>query len=386
MASAERITGTKFWRGRYRCGGTICTGSCKSGHVGGLSYDADGNRFRSRAKATKAATLREDDVQKSARQINADRTFKDAALKFCDTDREGVAASTTSGYREQTRSFFAKFPAAAGMLIADVTTDHIDAWLIAIRDRGLRQNPINNYRTLLHVIFKHAERKKWVTANPVLNADTPTSIHKTVPVPAFTEDELNRLADAIDPRYSLLVLVGGYSGLRIGELIGLREADLIEHIDGGLLLHVSEQFQDGEYTPLKTGKSKTVPVAAHVVPILRQHLINYPPSKNRDGNLFTTKNGLPLEYHNFVARVWQPAIAAAGVPALGTHSMRHHFADYCRDRGVPIEVTADWGGWSSPRMLEEVYRSKNSEADIDKYAHLLASDRDEQTDDQAAAS
>jgi integrase len=222
----------------------------------------------------------------------------------------------------------------------------------------------------------------------VVNADIPKSVHgKAKDVPAFTEDELNRLADAIDPQYKLLVHVGGYCGLRIGELIGLREADLVEHIDGGLLLHVTEQFQDGEYTPLKTGKSKTVPVAAHVVPILRQHLINYPPSKNRDGNLFTTKNGLPLEYHNFVARVWQPAIAAAGVPALGTHSMRHHFADYCRDRGVPIEVAADWGGWSSSRMIEDVYRTKNSEADLDRYAHLLGSDPStEQTDDQAAAS
>ena len=34
----------------------------------------------------------------------------------------------------------------------------------------------------------------------------------------------------------------------------------------------------------------------------------------------------------------------------------------------------DWGGWSSPRMLQEVYRTKNSDADLDKYAHLLQSD------------
>lgn len=42
----------------------------------------------------------------------------------------------------------------------------------------------------------------------------------------LTPEELARPADAIDPRYRALVFVGGYGGLRIGELAGLLVADL----------------------------------------------------------------------------------------------------------------------------------------------------------------
>ena len=53
--------------------------------------------------------------------------------------------------------------------------------------------------------------------------------------------------------------------------------------------------------------------------------------------------------------------------------MRHHFATYALDRGVPVEVVTDWGGWSSTAMVYEIYRGKHRVSDIDKYAHLMAS-------------
>jgi integrase len=40
----------------------------------------------------------------------------------------------------------------------------------------------------------------------------------------LTVEELWRLADAIDPRYRSIVLLGGYGGLRIGEMLALRWA------------------------------------------------------------------------------------------------------------------------------------------------------------------
>jgi integrase len=42
----------------------------------------------------------------------------------------------------------------------------------------------------------------------------------------LTPAEVATLADAIQPRYRALVLVGAYGGLRIGELAGLRIHDL----------------------------------------------------------------------------------------------------------------------------------------------------------------
>ena len=42
----------------------------------------------------------------------------------------------------------------------------------------------------------------------------------------LTADEIWQLADAIDPRYRCLVLLGGYAGLRLGELAALKTSSL----------------------------------------------------------------------------------------------------------------------------------------------------------------
>ncbi|MDF1597518.1 MAG: tyrosine-type recombinase/integrase [Acidimicrobiia bacterium] len=39
----------------------------------------------------------------------------------------------------------------------------------------------------------------------------------------LSPDEIEKLADAIDPRYRALVLTAAYTGLRSGELLGLKE-------------------------------------------------------------------------------------------------------------------------------------------------------------------
>ena len=38
----------------------------------------------------------------------------------------------------------------------------------------------------------------------------------------MSADELMRIADSIDPRYRAFVLLGGFGGLRLGEMLGLR--------------------------------------------------------------------------------------------------------------------------------------------------------------------
>ena len=57
--------------------------------------------------------------------------------------------------------------------------------------------------------------------------------------PLPTGDEVWQLADAIEPRYRALVLTAAFVGLRWGELLGLRRAD----IDlSARLIHVSRQI------------------------------------------------------------------------------------------------------------------------------------------------
>jgi integrase len=53
-------------------------------------------------------------------------------------------------------------------------------------------------------------------------------IERREPIP-LTVEQVMQLADAIDPRYRALVLVGAFGGLRIGELAGLQIGDF-DHV------------------------------------------------------------------------------------------------------------------------------------------------------------
>jgi integrase len=58
-----------------------------------------------------------------------------------------------------------------------------------------------------------------------------------------TVEEVDSIARAIDPRYSVLVLVGAFIGLRWGEAVGLRR-DCID-LAGGFLRVVEQVTQPG---------------------------------------------------------------------------------------------------------------------------------------------
>jgi integrase len=132
------------------------------------------------------------------------------------------------------------------------------------------------------------------------------------------------LADAIPPRFRALVLVAAYTGLRWGELAGLRvrRVDLLHHriTVAEQLLEVRGQLAVG---PPKTGAGQrmvTLPTVA--AEALAEHLgVNA--EAGPDGLVFSAERGGPIRRSNFTRRVWIPATRAAGVEGLRFHDLRH---------------------------------------------------------------
>jgi integrase len=178
----------------------------------------------------------------------------------------------------------------------------------------------------------------------------------------LTPAEVATLADVIDARYRALVLVGAYGGLRIGELAGLRRgrvdllrgivqvAEIVVEVQG--VLHVG---------PPKTRASRrTVGLPRFVVEELAAHL-------GRPGDLealvFTAPQGGPLRLPAFRARVWRPAVIAAGLDGLRIHDLRHTAVALWIAAGAnPKEVSAR-AGHSSVSFTLDRYGHLYPEAD-----------------------
>jgi integrase len=107
--------------------------------------------------------------------------------------------------------------------IGSVQPSDLEAWVADLMAEGKAPATVQKAWQLVSGVFRLAVRDRLIALSPARDVRLP-KIERKEPV-AFTVDEVMRLADAIDPRYRALVLVGAFAGLRIGELAGLQLGD-----------------------------------------------------------------------------------------------------------------------------------------------------------------
>jgi integrase len=119
----------------------------------------------------------------------------------------------------------------------------------------------------------------------------------------------------------------------------------------------------------KTDRSRrAVPLSPAVVALLRRHKAAQAAEKLRAGNqwrdsglVFTNKFGGPVDPRNLL-RVIEVAAKAAGVEAIGVHTLRHSAAVAWLESGVHIKAVADLLGHSSIVITGDVYGHTSDEA------------------------
>jgi integrase len=111
--------------------------------------------------------------------------------------------------------------------------------------------------------------------------------------------ELDALADATDPRYAPLIVCGAYTGLRWGELAGLK-AKYVD-LDTGRLTVTEVLYEVGGRLGFKDPKTqaarRTITLPRVVREVLGEYMAAYPVVG--DGLIFTDTAGGPLRRSNF---------------------------------------------------------------------------------------
>ncbi len=213
------------------------------------------------------------------------------------------------------------------------------------------------YRTLNRVLAAAVD-DELLGRNPLRGVRPPRV--EPEPMRFLTHDEVATLASVVDPRYRAFVLVAAYTGLRAGELIGLRR----KHVD--LLrrtVTVVEQVQyigGGHLTlpPKSAAGRRSVAVPAVVADGLSGHLGRFA-EPGPDGLVFPAPDGGFLRLENFRKRVWLPAVTKAGLSPLRIHDLRHTCASLAIAAGADVKVLQRMLGHASAALT------------LDRYGHLL---------------
>lgn len=192
--------------------------------------------------------------------------------------------------------------------------------------------------------------------------------------------EISLLVASTIEHHRALVMTGAWSGLRFGELTGLRRRNLdlmrrrITVVE--TMTEVRGQVIHKRYG--KTGAARrSVPIPRHLVEALTEHTAGM----GADALVFPSADGEPIRRSNFHQRVWQPAATTAGlgarVPApteddpkrtawsgMRPHDLRHTAVSFWIAAGADLTQLKQWAGHESIATL------------VDTYGHLMP-DREE---------
>ena len=182
-------------------------------------------------------------------------------------------------------------------------------------------------------------------------------------ITVWNDDEIRALIEASEhlarqPEarydYSPILRLGVYTGLRLGELLGLQWSDInFEKKE----FHVERQWtRDGEFAPPKTeAAQRRVPLSDDLVAFLRKHHKETLASGKASTLVFPSRAGTPLTHRNVQRRAFEPAAKLAGIEGVSVHSMRHAFASRMISRGVSSIVLARLMGHESSTITERRY-------------------------------
>jgi len=153
-----------------------------------------------------------------------------------------------------------------------------------------------------------------------------------------TEAELGEILANAHARYALLFALLAGTGLRIGEALGLKPADLSPDCR---VLQVRRSIWHGQEQAPKTPNAvRVVDIPEPLAKLLREYVAR------KNGYLFAAKSGRPLQQRNV-----HRALHATG-KKVGFHAFRRFRTETLRRARVPEELTRLWLGHSKQTVTD----------------------------------
>ena len=208
-------------------------------------------------------------------------------------------------------------PALAALQIGAVTDREVTRALVALNRSGLAESSVKRFRASLSSFFAWAVRERLIASNPVTRTRVPKGRGVRTEDPALRRGRAGVLShDCRCPRRASggCPAGGGWTGLRWSELREARVRDFVR-VPMPVLL-VSRAAPEGvEAKVTKSGKSRRVPVADRVLPLV----LRCAEGKGPDELLLTTRTG-----HRLHASAVKRSVGwSTAAPGRRIHDLRH---------------------------------------------------------------
>ncbi|MGI8649675.1 MAG: tyrosine-type recombinase/integrase, partial [Rubrobacter sp.] len=263
-------------------------------------------------------------------------------------------------------------PALGRMKLKSLTPDHVRELYRDKLESGLSPRTVNYIHVTLHKALGQALSDGLVGRNVARGVKSPRpKKHEVTPLTADQARKLIEAAESTDDRYQALYVLALHTGMRSGELLGLKWPDV--HLDEGrgalqVRRTLSETRAGKRFELPKSGKGRAIKLSGKAAAALRAHRSRQAREERlavgtlwQDEDLvFPTSLGTPTSATNLLGRYFKPLLKEAGLPQKTRfHDLRHTCATILLIAG------------KHPKYVQELLGHASISITLDIYSHVI---------------
>jgi len=291
-------------------------------------------------------------------------TFKEVSKRYINLVEKNpeLAKRTKTKYSGILKNHIA--PAFGKKKVSEITRADLMDFFIKERSKGVSRSGIESRLAVINGVLKRAMSEGVINYLPTTGIKEEMRLKKKKPTPdPLNFDESETVLETISQNYIKfypyiypLVFTAFRSGLRIGELAGLKWADVDFR---SKYIHIRHSF-DGGYGPPKGNKTRKVDLSDTLADVLKDHRKMQMSAGMRLGlgdvpePVFCDPKGQPLK-PNQIRRIWIRILKKAEIRHHKFHSTRATFASQLLSRGADIYYVSKQLGHHSVKITEAQY-------------------------------
>ena len=272
--------------------------------------------------------------------------FTEYAIQSVDSNAYSVKESTQYSYKTMLHGNI--LPYFKHFQVDEIMPSDIRAWQTKLL-QSMKATSAKNVRILLGKILDEARMDGIIDNNPVSLVKSPKNTQATEITP-FTLNEINTLLNNADEWMHTFLTVAFFTGMRTGELIGLKWED-IDYTTNKI--HVSRSISQGREGSTKTGKMRIIDMLNPVKIALQKE---YHENGSKYEYIFTSRKGTAYRQHSaVVSTYWRPLLKHCKMAYRVLYNTRHTFATLMLTNGEDILWVSQMLGHSNISTTMKYY-------------------------------
>lgn len=254
-------------------------------------------------------------------------------------------------------------PSFCNIKLSNIKPSDIQLWQNKLLET-LKPRRVRNIRATFNTIFEDALRDEIILKNPISKVKTPKL--DNVDVQSFSLKEIKLLISKAKGELQSFVALGFFTGLRSGEMIGLKWEDVNFSRKE---IYINRAIKMGIVSTPKTQNSiRTIDIIDSLLPYLQDQ---FKRTGKKNSYMFLNKNG---QHYYDIKRIrdtkWKNLLTECNLEYRTIYQMRHSFATIMIENGEDVLWVSNMLGHLDSSITLKIYAKYKKKHEVKRAIFL----------------